>query len=502
MANPNNLTDEQIKQGYSTIPGDFNPVTGVINNAQLKPAAPINNLGVITNTANGASAVEGANTVQADMQKYIDLANQPPSQEQTIADSLLKDLGLAGESLVGRGQDQLAAEAQVGIPTINKDLAATNAELLTATAEYKKASAEYEKLKSDIEAGAGRKGLTTGAVMGQQGAVTRAQASELNRKASDIALIQAKALGQQGQLEAAQKAADRAIDLKYQDLEDAYKVKKDQYNLNKDILDKYDKKRSDALAYALNKEEKALTEVKDYQKTILNNALSSGASQSVINGILNSKTREEITKAGAGYLQSKADKLDMQLKQAQIDNQYANLAKTNAERIALGKPGSGKPPTDTQITNAGYATRIAQANQVIDNNPKVFTDMNYAQFKLIESNSPLANKTLTPAQQQAAQAMRSFITAKLRKESGAAISPTEFADARSTYFPQYGDSQEVLAQKKATRDAVLQNNIQGAGSAYQVNTLDSYLNTVDKVSSSSQSKVTDYLSSLPKIGNK
>ena len=123
--------------------------------------------------------------------------------------------------------------------------------------------------------------------------------------------------------------------------------------------------------------------------------------------------------------------------------------------------------------------------------------MGYAKYKLIDSNSPLANSLLSPVEQQAAQAMRSFITAKLRPESGAAISPTEFADARITYFPQYGDSQEVISQKKATRDAVLQNSIQAAGSAYKPDILSSYLDSVTQVTSSG-SAVSDYINSLPK----
>ena len=63
--------------------------------------------------------------------------------------------------------------------------------------------------------------------------------------------------------------------------------------------------------------------------------------------------------------------------------------------------------------------------------------------------------------------MRSFITAKLRKESGASISPSEFADARSQYFPSLNDDENTLLEKKKLRDSVLNNAILGSGSAYQ-----------------------------------
>jgi DNA-binding phage protein len=52
------------------------------------------------------------------------------------------------------------------------------------------------------------------------------------------------------------------------------------------------------------------------------------------------------------------------------------------------------------------------------------------------------------------QAQRNFINAVLRRESGAAISPSEFDSARAQYFPQAGDTPDVLAQKKDNRDTV------------------------------------------------
>ena len=63
-----------------------------------------------------------------------------------------------------------------------------------------------------------------------------------------------------------------------------------------------------------------------------------------------------------------------------------------------------------------------------------------------------ANWTQSGAQQQVEQAQRDFINAVLRRESGAAIADSEFANARQQYFPQPGDSPEVIAQKRKNRD--------------------------------------------------
>lgn len=54
-------------------------------------------------------------------------------------------------------------------------------------------------------------------------------------------------------------------------------------------------------------------------------------------------------------------------------------------------------------------------------------------------------------QQQVEQARRDFINAVLRKESGAVISPQEFANAERQYFPQPGDSKVVIEQKRRNR---------------------------------------------------
>ena len=52
------------------------------------------------------------------------------------------------------------------------------------------------------------------------------------------------------------------------------------------------------------------------------------------------------------------------------------------------------------------------------------------------------------------QAKKSFINATLRRESGAAIAQSEFDNAEEQYFPQVGDTPEVLAQKKRNREVV------------------------------------------------
>lgn len=62
---------------------------------------------------------------------------------------------------------------------------------------------------------------------------------------------------------------------------------------------------------------------------------------------------------------------------------------------------------------------------------------------------------LSEDQQAVIQARTNFITAVLRKESGASISPTEFATAEKNYFPAPGDSEKIVQQKQAAREAAI-----------------------------------------------
>jgi hypothetical protein len=61
----------------------------------------------------------------------------------------------------------------------------------------------------------------------------------------------------------------------------------------------------------------------------------------------------------------------------------------------------------------------------------------------------------SPEQQQVLNGRINFITAVLRKESGAAISPGEFVTAEKLYFPRPGDSATVVKQKQNARELAI-----------------------------------------------
>ena len=129
----------------------------------------------------------------------------------------------------------------------------------------------------------------------------------------------------------------------------------------------------------------------------------------------------------------------------------------------IEKPSDQTEPkiTSDQRLSAGFAQRLADSNDVINQIGQDFTGATSSGAGF------LPNVMKSTERQNFEQAKRNFINATLRKESGAAIAPSEFESADQQYFPQPGDSPEVLSQKQRNREVVMENLKLEAGPAYQ-----------------------------------
>lgn len=79
----------------------------------------------------------------------------------------------------------------------------------------------------------------------------------------------------------------------------------------------------------------------------------------------------------------------------------------------------------------------------------------------------VGNYLTSADRQKYEQAKRDFINAQLRRESGAAIAPSEFDSANKQYFPTPGDSPEVIQQKTANRRAAVEAMGREGGPSYK-----------------------------------
>lgn len=138
--------------------------------------------------------------------------------------------------------------------------------------------------------------------------------------------------------------------------------------------------------------------------------------------------------------------------------------------------GKGTALTESQGNATAYGMRMKEANAVLEPLEKagktntglikgaVSGTVGLVPFigeKLEDASGSIFNALprvlggLSPEQQQVAQARINFITALLRKESGAAIGASEFATAEKNYFPKPGDDASTIAQKQQARKTAI-----------------------------------------------
>ena len=145
---------------------------------------------------------------------------------------------------------------------------------------------------------------------------------------------------------------------------------------------------------------------------------------------------------------------------------------------AAGTPlrGKGTALTESQGNATAYGMRMKEANAILEpleNAGKTNTGLikgavsgavglvPFIGDKLEDVSGSIFNALprvlggLSPEQQQVAQARINFITALLRKESGAAIGASEFATAEKNYFPKPGDDDATIAQKQQARKTAI-----------------------------------------------
>lgn len=107
-----------------------------------------------------------------------------------------------------------------------------------------------------------------------------------------------------------------------------------------------------------------------------------------------------------------------------------------------------KEPAGDQFKAATFARRTEQAEEVMN----ALAEKGFDRTKPVERlKKYLPGELIDSDRLSQDQAERNFVNAVLRRESGAAISPSEFASAEKQYFPRPGDSPEVVKQKKLNR---------------------------------------------------
>jgi hypothetical protein len=145
---------------------------------------------------------------------------------------------------------------------------------------------------------------------------------------------------------------------------------------------------------------------------------------------------------------------------------------------ANGQPivGGGKPLTEAQGNAVAFGARAIEANRIAtDLEKQGFRNTGAIRTAIggVAGMTPFVGEQLEQGvrstfnvaptflggtnehQQQVEQARRNFVSAVLRKESGAAIGVDEYKNEERKYFPQAGDTDKVIEQKQKARELAI-----------------------------------------------
>jgi hypothetical protein len=181
--------------------------------------------------------------------------------------------------------------------------------------------------------------------------------------------------------------------------------------------------------------------------------------------LLSAQTSRENNAATIANSQRTADMTDARAREANQNGRVPSGYRQNPDGTLsfiqggpadpTSKAGGGKPLTEGQSKALLFGTRMQEANAIFDelatNGVTTSVPGSRAGFGV-----GAAINAIQPADRQRLdQAKRDFLNAVLRRESGAVIADTEFNNGDKQYFPQPGDGEAVIAQKKRNREVAM-----------------------------------------------
>lgn len=207
-------------------------------------------------------------------------------------------------------------------------------------------------------------------------------------------------------------------------------------------------------------------------------AVPQGTGAAVLNGMPVDfsalKAMPKTAKAEAEARKVERENLKFQQDQEEVDykrtqrtlpvNQRDSFQEKAALAGVTAKNKVAGTPKQNEFAAAGYSKRARQAEEELSALPE---GIGAGSFDGLDNYTPAVFKGQNTKLFE--QAKRNFITANLRKESGASIADDEYANEEKKYFAQPGDGKAVLAQKKRAREqAVLNLEAEGANALDRV----------------------------------
>jgi len=142
---------------------------------------------------------------------------------------------------------------------------------------------------------------------------------------------------------------------------------------------------------------------------------------------------------------AEAEKAEKERQQKLIDEQRKRRQNIE-DTLFIDLKKKEQDPTQARFNARTQASHIILSEFESEKNPYYTNTQKFIR----DQNVPYMFKS--DEYKQIEQAQRDFINATLRRESGAAIAPSEFENAQLQYFPQPGDTAEVVKQKQRNRE--------------------------------------------------
>lgn len=334
--------------------------TDIINSANLTPQETLQ-VPTYQPTPVDPNIAQGALASVAGQYEAVNKQLEQAQREQEANRASQNDLSSA---LMGKTADVQSFQRTTGVDAANDVLVQQATQLADLNAQASTLNREAQAIPIQVQNESMGRGRTGAGIAPIESARLRDNALKALSIAQQSDIAAAALTGSQLKLQAAKDKAQQMVDLKYKPLEDQLALKKQQYELNKDVLSSIDKKRTETLNAAIKEEERQLADKKELEKGIQNIATTLrgyGISDSIVKDVLSSKDiSEAIIKAG-NNLQDPRAKLELQSIKAEIALKQAQARKVEREAQLTKEPTQKeKTAMVTAITQAKASAQAAQ----------------------------------------------------------------------------------------------------------------------------------------------
>jgi len=241
---------------------------GTISIDKLQPATQMKTVDKPQDNTNYSNMI-GA-TTKSIIDSYTNANNDYTTYSNKVVEDANSITSLM-KSLANKEADKQNAQETAGVNTAKTEYTNYINQLADLSGQATSLQRESQAIPLKMQQGAEGKGITDAGLAPLTSAELRNNAIRALTLAQNTDVVSAAATGSYNKLQLAQEKAQQIIDLKYKPIEDDLKARQTQYELNKDMLSIYDKKRTEALGIALENEKTQLDAKKtvDQQKSTL-----------------------------------------------------------------------------------------------------------------------------------------------------------------------------------------------------------------------------------------